>query len=743
MKKVYITIFVLILSFICISGIGYAYFSYYKDNATIGEIEIAGNNSYFEEVDDDYYKVYFFASPYYATGAEIDNKTITDPLEIANSSKNPYNDTSEYMLIGPALQGNNIKNANVAFPADSTGKVNYHYISYKSRNEDVEPGVYGAFERFQKRDYTGYIRANESIGITQTYQYISMTVGANIESSVLSSLIASSEFKDMYGFGPEFIGWTYDYNTTKQRTMYGTSRYYVGNNMRMGDTRGWGINGVAYQIGNFGCQGEIEQITAHTSLSYIDNLQMSSDDENMSIDGSKKGDRVIYLYPVFAAKNYSSDKSIDGKASPFIKFRINPEGRGEDGNYIYRYKQSGEIDYSLNRYTSCLFQKSTTTDTDINYYLNNLFIDTTGSGTIKNMQLDCAPTNSSQSWVEAWSTILTYDELKSMNLPTGYYNVDMTFIQLPDGSQDEAYISTKVTELYEQYKATNKYKAIYTSKQNDDRTVNGIYWLPVTEGSTAKKPTYYVIGFSPVQEFAITENVKDEDVWHKEVYAISLASEYKQYYNVNSLTLKENTELIITSNIGQVVALNNTLKSMANNDLEKFNTALDSSTYADKIHFLSVGDASSNENAIINKNNTILIKKTGNYDFVITVDYVDGEISQINVAYKKNIDKYAFVVLTEKPKDLVFIDYESLIYSDSFLVACEMVADSKMNELSVLYSHSAEKEASAASTIKELFENNKDYLIIDTATEFELTLDMFKDGNFVLNRNYILYLQKK
>ena len=55
------------------------------------------------------------------------------------------------------------------------------------------------------------------------------------------------------------------------RVRYGTKRYNNDSSMQLGDTRGWG-NGNGDQIGNYGVQGEIEQISSSTSLYYIDNL---------------------------------------------------------------------------------------------------------------------------------------------------------------------------------------------------------------------------------------------------------------------------------------------------------------------------------------------------------------------------------------------------------------------------------------------------------------------------------------
>lgn len=78
----------------------FAYFTF-SDPATIENIGTGADNAKFNETESDFYKVYFFASPYYATGATIDGEEVTDPLKIADSgSKNPYNQDNGYGLFG-------------------------------------------------------------------------------------------------------------------------------------------------------------------------------------------------------------------------------------------------------------------------------------------------------------------------------------------------------------------------------------------------------------------------------------------------------------------------------------------------------------------------------------------------------------------------------------------------------------------------------------------------------------------
>mgnify|MGYP004573226119 CR=1 FL=1 len=77
----------------------FAYFTF-SDSTTIDNVGTSSDNAKFNEVESDFYKVYFFASPYYATGATIDGVEETDPLKIAdsgvkNDAAKTYSDTKE------------------------------------------------------------------------------------------------------------------------------------------------------------------------------------------------------------------------------------------------------------------------------------------------------------------------------------------------------------------------------------------------------------------------------------------------------------------------------------------------------------------------------------------------------------------------------------------------------------------------------------------------------------------------
>ena len=465
----------------------FAYFTF-TEPVTLENITTGADNAKFNETESDFYKVYFFASPYYATGATIDGEEITDPLKIADSgSKNPYNQDNEYGLIGGKVSD---AFANAIFPDKPNEK---YYISAESIDSS-KLGTNGAIKLWPQKYWSGYILENPDYGIYEkTSTYVSLTVNANIPSDVLSDIIAQTVFKDQYGFGPEFIGWTYDMEACNTRVRYNGNRYASDWKMKRIDSKGWGTGGSNDQIGNYGFQGSIEQISSSTSLYYIDNLGSSSS-SNTSIDGSLKGDHVIYLYPVFMAKNYAADKCIGGKATTIAKFRINPEVN-ENGEYTYQTKQSGEVNYDESRYTVALFQNETTDINEPNYFTNDMYFDTSGTGVIKNIQLDMNPSKGNSDWASYWSTVLDYDALKALNLSSGYYNIFMSLWAADGNSTTEQELQTQnIKQVIQSFENSNKYVKILSSTNSDGTP--GIKSLPfynATDGN--KKHVCYVIGF--------------------------------------------------------------------------------------------------------------------------------------------------------------------------------------------------------------------------------------------------------
>lgn len=643
-------------------GNAYAFFTY-SDDGTPVDAKHTSTNSYFgDENGNEYYRVYFFASPYYATKTEIETKmttdegevtkteTLTNPLEIANHAQNPYNSKDPYSLISPELTGQNAKYANVEF---SNGTK--HYIIYKNKFLDKLDGSENALELYQKRDFTGYIRANPDMGIAeQTSTYVVLTVRGNLSAEQLGGIVAETVFKDKYGFGSEFIGWTYDKAATADRATYKTytgtsgytiSKYTTKNGMSSGNTQGYGI-GTGYEIGNFGCQGAIAQVTSTTSLNAID---------KEGKDGSAKDDHVIYLYPVFIAKNYDTDKSIDGdgKNTPFAKFRVNADNTvGEDNMKIYEYNQMGEIDYSKNRYTVGMFQNSNKEEISklVNYYTDNIFI---GDDI---MQLDICPTTIN-GWTSAWYTILGDETLKEFGLEKGYYNVDMKFSE-PNGTN---WSIDTLKNVIGNYSDTQKYIKIYSS-------------LDVNESGLVRlgdKSYYFVIGFQKVEEFRLVGDKLNNDIssydapGYEVLNTISQIGEHVQYI-INRVYLYEGSNIaVLTEDANGKTGTDfpYAFLSMSEEAIESANNVLNGGSTTAKREFCQAIDGSS----IVANAYSIHVNKSGSYTLIFNIEYQNGSPSNISVGYMENDHDYYFIVLDKAPTETFYTDISVSFSNDKIL----------------------------------------------------------------------------
>lgn len=653
-------------------GSAYAFFVYTDGSASV-PADPSASNVYFDGNEaNDYYRVYFFASPYYATGADgIDSD---DPLVIANSENNPYNSDEQYCLCGTKLENGNTKYANAKF---SSG--DYHYISYKSKNVDVLTDDYSNLELFTKKEYTGYIRANEDLGFTRTSKYVALTVRGNISLEQLSGIVASTEFRDSYGFGPEFMGWTWNKGKIKERTMHGDDRYAVNRaQMKRCDSRGYGIDSdPGYQIGNFGAQGDIEQITANTSLLTID---------KGTADGSAANDHIIYLYPVFISKNYASSVGDGVNGTSIIKFRVNPDtDKDADGIYKYVYRQSSEVDYSLSRFTAGFFQhKLNDAKNNVNYYTDDFYI----SDSLY-LQLDICPSGGNGNWSSNWYSILTVEQIRSLGLEKGYYNVDMTYVMTNSSNEASA-----VNALKEQYKSTNNYIQIYTSL--DANSSSGVVSY---DGYKA----YFVIGFQKVEEYRLVSGTNTYDTpGYKTLHSTSAISGAD--YILYRVHLKKNDIIDILT--GDSLGASLTLKP--------FET--------DPTGFVSVGD----DKAIsINTDGTLTVDRAGSYTLVFKVDYSDGKPSVMHVAYRQNEYKYYFIVLKDKPAFREYYTDRAALYDSNTLIQKDGYIGTYLS----------------MTDVSQLFSDNPGRKLIDTATGKEVPKAVFESGAFCLDRNYVLYFE--
>lgn len=765
MKRVFILVFTVLLLSVGLISSGFAFYNF-SDIHKIDDITTNFINAKFNEINNDYYRIYFFASPYYATGA--DGFTSDDPLVIADSENNPYKYKEDPYLIGGPQTTNN-KQANIFFPDGSK----FYFAAKEIDNEKLnstKPGEgngSNVITKFNKCDFTGFIRENDSIGITQReYNYVAMTIKGSISSSLLTSVIAGTEFKDQYGFGPEFVGWTYDKETSKKRAMYDGSRYKDMSSLGWNviDNRGWKLTqGTPYGIGNYGCQGEISQISENTSLNYLDNLASTSD-STTAVDGSKLNDHIIYLYPVFEAKNYSPDKSIGGVTTPFLKFRINSDN-DLNSDTFYAHKQLGEIDYSKKRYTVGLFQneKDNNDDLEINYYTKGIYIDTTGKNDIKNIQIDANNVGSNSGWRSAWNSIITYQELKELNLEPGYYNIDINFMNhniTSDIQSFEKEQNTRVTNLVQKFKNTNKYVAVYGSKQNDHRDTYGLYWLLQNYENTNKDPTSYVIGFQKIDEYHVTGNNLNGSIndysasGYKKIFITDIGNAHTQYYTIDRIYLTEGDEIaVLNENCSSLNDVKYYLDAMTNIEITNFNKALKDSNHTAKNPFSSLGEKS----IIVDKNNNtsegnVLLslsedsKKvkalaSGNFSLVFCFELENGLPTSINIGYRKNDEENTIMILNQKPSDDVFIDYDSLIKSSNYFASHESDVFAKLSLETPIFC----KDDNSINNFDKLFtycENNNKQLI-DTATGLEVTRDIFASRSFILNRSFVLYLKDK
>lgn len=692
---------------------GYGLFVF-ADSAAAEIKTISTANTMFGEVSNDYYQVYFFASPYYATGAAVDGKTITDPLEIATlGEKNPYDSDEELCIIA---EDKGAEAANIQLNGSN------RYAACKINKDsqgnllDGKDGRELSLEFFQKKDFTGYIRENtvtvngKEITIEKTSTYISFTVQGNIDAALLNAIVAQSEFRDTWSYGPEFIGWTADKQKTLERTVYNYKvdtngeasfdRYvkkngnYTFSALKWNSESGYYIdkdgNGNEVKIdciGNFGCQGGIEQVTSNTSLSALD----ASD-----ADGSKAGDKVIYLYPVFESKNYAKENTDLGNQTPIVKFRIEP------GNAPQTYF-THEVDYDNGRYTVCLFQRKYSDTTQPNYYTGDFYYDKT-----KNIQLDIGD------WKGYWYNLLTQAQLKNLNLSSGYYNIDLTIWQLSGTSTN-----TGVEAKKQVYEDSQKYVVVSSG------IVSGYC---------------FVIGFQKVDDFHM---VYENDLYgssdDEQVYTVT--KDLNRYYYVDEVYLDKDKKFQFMTESGKVQ-----MTAMTDGSDLNFNDKEYKAGYGTGDPMSLSGDM-------------MICNDAGYYSFLFTVTYQDGKPTEIRVAYLKHEDKYQIIILSKKPENNIFIDQKvddkAALYAPTWdeggIKIGNAFAYGSGAGTYIVASCSADRHSTVDSSksfdvyvgtgvaIKPVGDFLSGKKLYDTATGVEVT-ELLKNGQFQLNRNYVLYI---
>lgn len=165
-----------------------------------------------------------------------------------------------------------------------------------------------------------------------------------------------------------------------------------------------------------------------------------------------------------------------------MKFRVNPGTN-------YNKKQDDEISYP-NRYTIPLEQTSKTDAGEINYFSNNVYINSDETFSI---QLDVDPLDSNGAWSGNWTSLLDNQAMKDLSLEEGYYGFDIYFAHAHD-STAKASASTNVVNAVNSFTASNEYVKIIGSKNSSNEygyaTINGY-------------PLVYVIGIRKQYEYRL------------------------------------------------------------------------------------------------------------------------------------------------------------------------------------------------------------------------------------------------
>ncbi len=707
-KKLYALVALLVAAIISISSLSYAMFVYNDKNAELEGTHTTSNLVNFSSVASDYYRIYFFASPLYATGANIDDdqtdeqiNTISDtdeqdPKIIADSLNNPYNDTAtDYWTINGSHSGDSTQSN---FNIDGS---KYTWIPSESINQESAGSA--TITPYKKADFTGYIRENTSneanLSIKKTSTYYSIVVEGHITAAQLNAIVATSEYKDSWGFGPEFIGWTYDKtgaasrikHSDSQRAQPDTNSYtyevtstYSTTNKTTGTITYKGKSsggGTKYLYGNYGRSSDLDIISDSTSLQYIDNFSS----RGSSIDGSSIGDNIIYLYPVFGAKQNSGLKSYHN----LIKVRRNP------GDSPQTY-QSDEIDYTKNRLTRYfIYSSNNDTPTNYNYYINDYYLSSSDTNRI-DMSINSTSSleTTDAGYGSDWPTLISSNEIKSLNLDTGYYDIRLSIWYSSSTSTSIETVSTVFKTFYE----TNYYDAIMYSHSSsgsssssvtlsDNTTVvscPNIYLQKIGTGSGNNNSAsfYYVIGFHKVSDLHLTGDNLNDDIssYNNDGYRRLLISNHRYSDNLTKFYFVENVELyenekftVLDKVLGEgkdYTSVNYTTSALAYDYISDFNSYLIGSSNDNTKNYSSINTTNSPISITsADSKKSFTCSKDGVYSFLFTINYKSKSsnepvrvnnvgigipsgnvIETINIAYKEISKKYKFIVLSDPSK---------------------------------------------------------------------------------------------
>ena len=741
MKKVlgFIALAFTLLTSVVTSAFAYFYF----DNSDVSDsFPVHGINAKFDKDVSDSYKVYFFASPYYAVDTTIDGVAYRDPLAIADNDNNPYNDDSDFLIRSRYnLDKKTEKNANVTYP---NGRK--YYLSAESIDES-KIGTSGAIKMYQKKKWSGYLLKNSDAGINEeTSKYVVQNVKGNLSSDYLNKIIAQTVYKNSNGYGPEFVGWTYDKKTSAERAMHKDSSgnyqiYKKNSSFLLADSSGSTSEEEAPQIGNFGAQNTIDLISPSTSLYYIDNLD--GDNSGLSIDGSKKGDRTIYLYPVFSSKLSGADLTKDNKYLfantdayiPLLKIRANAE-KDDDGSYTYNYKQSGEVDYKLQRYTTYLLPKTVSSHLDFNYFTDDVFIPKFPSSDLTDFSLDINVTNSTSGWTDHWASILSYEDFVALSLEEGTYDLDVSLWEL-SGTIDEDNATNEVENVVAAFEKTNRYIAVIGSRRSDS---SGRYGITYISSGKTKKAVCYAIGLRKNEEFRITSDASNGSIDDyasangKRFFSAYIGGEDDKYLYSNAYRFENGVVFSILTKGKTTTTIPYSFSALNQESLLVFNEYLSSSNHKNKEAFKTIGNGSPIDVSEDGKH--LICNATGLYKLALLIEYENGVPSSIQVAYREENQKCSLFILSSKPTSSCFFDGEELLNSDGFLAVFTDNAGSFIN-----YSTIFETRDNGTISFSEIKENHQGKTLIDTATGQRIPYSTFEKGDFSLNRDYVLYFE--
>ncbi len=733
MKK-YILLTLASLLLLTVPSVAFSLFVFPEKEVKKENIDTYGQNAHLNSVDkSNVFRVYFFASPYYSTGSELikeDGSTVTDPLEIAEHVDNPYNSEEPYCLRHSNESGADFSNVtyNPQYPWTD---VSYYYLSVESstganlsfNNNDTE-----LIKRHPKRRWTGYILPNEELNIVETSKYVMIEAENNIPISKLSKIIAQSVYKDYLGFGPEFIGWTYDKALAEERSRYTIwDKYETETSGTLVGQGGAAISGTPYKIGDYGVQDVTtdQVITSSTSLSYVDNLTATGS-TSIAIDGSSLNDNTIYLYPVFASKNSGKPQLINNMYTSFMKFRVNPGTN-------YNKKQDDEISYP-NRYTIPLEQTSNNTVGGINYFTNNVYI---SSDETFSIQLDVDPLDYNGSWSGNWTSLLDNQAIKNLSLEEGYYGFDLYFAHAHD-DYDKTIATTNVTNAVNSFNATNKYIKVIGSKNTADEygyaTINGY-------------PLVYVIGIRKQYEYRLAGTHlsgsldKYEDASESIIYRHNFVTvtESKTFYFTRDTSLEEDETLsllyskFVTSSTVSFTftPMESTLIDFLNNQIANGNGVINNDNQV-----YPIGDDKPISIKADSSNKKLTVNEANRYELLFYIDLENGEPNSIQVSYRLSKSNFTLMLFSSKPalSYYSYSDLNALKNDSSFLGILTVETHTLISETTEL--KDKDNNIKTISQIKALYPTKEIY---DSATDIKINYSLFEQSEYLLHRDTLLY----